>query len=404
MKEKKTLYIFRTKYFLANQIKFGYYLLIEKPEFPLSLIAFLFYFFYTKYLNFQISITIAILTSFMNFLLFVWGRKKIQDRLRQKDIILFVELGISILLLLILFIVIELKQTLLIQIEFFILASLLISFSFKKVGFFYTFFTGILIFSLIFFSYQLIILQERMVIWALYRSQREALSHTGNWEKEKSLLSNKGENNYSLKLDKGKLVVTIPNGLWFHQGKSSGYDPGFPIIGEPLCYVSASKQDPYAPPVLGLYLKIFPAHKKKTPQEQESFFAEMKGLGKKVLGYRKNRGEIHRIRYEGRYKIAFGKKKQTKWNESKEVNRNQDILDTVSYSYQQRRSEVKLYLHLAISQAKLSFKTQAQAKTNSILVYVLSDKIPDKTILKQKPLSPELLELLSGIRFISNRK
>ena len=432
-----TLYIFRAKYFLAKQSKFAASFLLERPEFPLTLIAFLFYFFYTEYLNSPISTIIAITTSLINFLLFAWGRKKIQARLRQKDIILLPEIGASILLLA-LSLGMDSNTKLLIQIEVFVFSALLLSFSFKKVGFFYTVFTGILIFSSVFFSYRLIILQEKMILWALYRSQREASIDTGTWKKEKSLLSRRVEKSYSLRLDEGKLIVTVPNGLWFHKGKSSGYDPGFPIIGEPLCYVSASKQDPYALPVIGIYLKTFPFGEKKTSQDRESFFAEMQGLGKRTLGYRKKRGEIYGVHYEGRYQIAW-QNKQTKGNELREAKGKKGILETVSYSYQKGDGGVRLYLHLAVSQTQANralapalrkedrSQKEHRMRSNPILVYVLSERMrssnqpPEQAMIERKRkksktsyrstsepkarlISPKLLDLLGGIYFISNRK
>lgn len=137
----------------------------------------------------------------------------------------------------------------------------------RRVGTFYTGFIALLLFGLAVFVYRMLFIQELALGYGSYYLQRAAavreLEQGYRWEQSGASAGTtpgaagdpaQAASTHSLYLgDRPVLHVEAPIGVTFHDARLISFIYGVPEPGIGICYLSASQQDPFSPPAVGIF-------------------------------------------------------------------------------------------------------------------------------------------------------
>ncbi len=165
----------------------------------------------------------------------------------------------------------------------------------KALAYFYTGFSGLVLFALVFYSYRIMTEAEGFLIRRELAAQiRQSAEQLVQWVRSGE---GSGENRYALQRSgKTVLTLTVPEDLFFHKPDPARVvDTGGPVPGRELARISASASRPDVFPFAILY-ELEPGFTRQ-PEEFRSDF-------RMILGYGENRALLRDLRYEGRSELS----------------------------------------------------------------------------------------------------
>ncbi len=347
-------------HFFSNKLGQGknhLHYLFKKIEIFILLVLILFYVYSTRDLAWYWSSLLILPLSILNFFLVVYVARAIRVRLTKQGQRPIPEL---IVLMVILFGMIILFYWQDKMILFWLVTILLLWFTVQlyagRSGLFYTGFVGVLLFSLVVFSHGLLYLEKRLLLWGMHYYHHLALVEllkNKRWQLKKSAKNRQYSLDDIVAKQGLKLSLPLPERLWLHDSRLVGFIYGMPEPGLALAYISASQQDPYASPALGLYLadqSLVPAQKNvgnselteapnKTlqieankKQQVETMLIKLGVDVAKSLERRKDVGEVANIHYNGLHELEFVDKKQQ--------------IRGIGYSYDDLLNQETMHLYL----------------------------------------------------------
>ena len=277
---------FLSRQFLPALQSFGT-VLAARPLLLLTALVTWFYISFSWHLPWLWIVVFVLPVAVLNYVLMYAGRSLISQRLADPNLRLYPELGIAALLVVVLFFTDALVETIWIALLPPLLVVWLVLLSYqRKAGVFYTVFSGLMLFGMVVFSYRLLYLEERLLIlvhqyFRLQELRELVLERSLRWDtQDQDRFLRRGDETY--------LRVRVPEKLEFHEAGRAGAIYGLPLAGLPLCYLSSSTQDPFAPPALALFLN-----------QAEMSDQALRSAARLALGHRVNAGEIGELLFRG---------------------------------------------------------------------------------------------------------
>ncbi|MCB1308644.1 MAG: hypothetical protein KDK30_10705 [Leptospiraceae bacterium] len=157
-------------------------------------------------------------------------------------------------------------------------------------GLLYVGLLGVGLFALVVFSYRLLYLEIRGLLFAFYWNERMAMlaelqEQAAEWDCDTETRICK-----LIRADHAIIQFRIPAGTYFHDARLTGFAYEVPHPGTVLAYISHSKSDPFARPAAAISV---------TPNADIARAADLRDEIEITLQHRRQAGEIDDIQYLG---------------------------------------------------------------------------------------------------------